>query len=195
MLPGAGGSSGPGSMAAPPSSRRWWTGRPGVAVPAVVLAVVLAVGIVAGLLIVGRGGTAAVTVRAPDGALIAQLPLTGDTFAVGYRNSIYTTLAEERYRVLPDGRFRLVELAAEQTAVLEEYYALPGAPRPAPADDRLAYVAEPDPARPAVFDQLRIAATDLGERTLFVPGHAPVPIWERVVSEDPTVILDIEENR
>ena len=51
-----------------------------------------------------------------------------------------------------DGRFELVEIAAEQLAVLEEYYAVPGAPRPAPAGDRLAYVVEPDPARPAVFD-------------------------------------------
>lgn len=189
MLPGAGADSGPGSVEAPPS-RRWSALRTG----AVVLAVVLTAGAVAATLLIGRDGTAAVTVRAPDGDLIARVPLPGDTFAVGYRNSVYTTLAEERYRVLPDGRFELVELAAEQTAVLEEYYAVPGAPRPAPAGDRLAYVADPDPARPAVFEDLRIAATDLGERTLFVPGHAPVPIWERVVTDDPTVILDIEDN-
>ncbi|MGY1834446.1 hypothetical protein ACI79P_04970 [Blastococcus sp. SYSU DS0510] len=140
-------------------------------------------------------GTRAVTVRAPDGAEIARVPLDGDTFAVGYRNSIYRTLAEERYRVLPDGRFQLVELAAEQVAVLEEYYAVPGPPRPAPPRDRLAYVVPPDPARPAVFDELNIAATDLGERTLHVPGAEPVPIWQLVVTDDPTVILDIEENR
>jgi len=134
-----------------------------------------------------------VTVRTPDGQLIAQVPLEGDTFAVGYRNSIYGTLAEERYRVHEDGRFELVEIAAEQLAVLEEYYAVPGAPRPAPAGDRLAYVVEPDPARPAVFAELNIAATDLGERTLWVPGHPAVPVWQRVVSDDPTVLLDIEE--
>ena len=94
---------------------------------------------------IGRDGPSAVTVRAPDGHLIARVELRGDTFAVGYRNSVYTTLAEERYRVLPDGRFELVELAAEQIAVLEEYYAVPGAPRPAPAGDRLDFVADPDP--------------------------------------------------
>ena len=44
------------------------------------------------------------------------------------RNSIYGTLAEERYRVHEDGRFELVEIAAEQLAVLEEYYAVPGRP-------------------------------------------------------------------
>jgi hypothetical protein len=187
MLPGAGSRSGPGTVVARRRpTRRWWA--------AAVLAVVLAAGTVVGLAS-GGNGDPAVTVRTPDGHLIARVPLTDGTFAVGYRNSIYTTLAEERYRVGPDGRFELVELAAEQVAVLEEYYAVPGAPRRAPAADRLAYVVEPDPARPAVFDHLSIAATDLGERTLFVPGEPPVPIWQRVVTEDPTVILEIEENR
>jgi hypothetical protein len=134
-----------------------------------------------------------VTVRTPDGDLIARVPLTGDTFAVSYRNSVYTSLAEERYRVRPDGRFELVEIAADQLAVLEEYYQVPDAPRPAPPSDRRSYVVEPDPARPAVFDALNIAATDLGERTLWVPGRPPVPVWERVLSDDPTVLLEIEE--
>jgi hypothetical protein len=134
----------------------------------------------------------AVVVRTPDGEVLARVPLTGDRFAVGYRNSVYTTLAEERYRVLPDGRFALVELAADQVAVLEEYYAVPGAPRPAPSGDRRAHVAEPDPARPGVFDVLNIAATELGERTLYVPGAAPVPIWRLVTGEDPTVLLETE---
>jgi hypothetical protein len=139
------------------------------------------------------GGGPAVTVRGPDGDLVARVPLDGDRFAVGYRNSVYRTLAEERYRVRPDGRFELVEIAAEQVAVLEEYYAVPGAPRPAPPGDRLDHVADPDPARPAVFTRLNIAATDLGERTLYVPGAEPVPIWRLVAGEDPTVLLEIEE--
>ncbi|MGY2082251.1 hypothetical protein [Blastococcus sp. SYSU DS0539] len=190
LLPGAGPSSGPGSRGAsrPPIMRR----RLLLAVLAV-LAVLAGAGGVAA--IAARGDAQqAVVVRGPDGKLIAQVPLAGDTFAVGYRNSIYRTLAEERYRVLPDGRFELVELAAEQVAVLEEYYAVPGAPRPSPPGDRLPFVVDPDPSRPAVFEQLRIAATDLGERTLFVPGSEPVPIWQRVVTEDPSVILDIEES-
>jgi hypothetical protein len=162
-----------------------------VAVAVTLAAVVVAVAVAVAA---GRNEGHAVTVRTPDGELLARVPLDGDTFAVGYRNSIYRTLAEERYRVHPDGRFELIELAAEQVAVLEEYYAVPGAPRPAPPGDRLDYVVEPDPTRPAVFTDLRIAATDLGERTLFVPGSEPVLIWQRVVTEDPTVILDIEEN-
>lgn len=135
----------------------------------------------------------AVTVRAPGGELLAHVRLGGDRFAVQYRNSVYTTLAEERYHVSPDGRFTLVELAADQLAVLEEYYAVPGPPRPAPAGDRRSYVAAPDPARPAVFDVLRIAATDLGERTLLVPGWRPVALWQ-LVDDNPTVILEIEES-
>lgn len=161
-----------------------------------------AVVLVGAALLVGVGDAAtaapagsdgpAVVVRTPEGEVLASVPLTGDRFAVGYRNSVYTTLAEERYRVLPDGRFALTELAADQVAVLEEYYAVPGAPRPAPSRDRRAHVAEPDPARPAVFDVLNIAATDLGERTLYVPGAEPVPIWRLVTGEDPTVLLEIE---
>jgi len=185
LLPGTGAPSGPGSARARrPAWRRW----------IVVLAAVLAAGTVLAGFAVAREGSAAVTVRSPAGDLIARVPLTGDTFAVGYRNSVYGTRAEERYRLRPDGKFQLVGLAAEQAAVLEEYYAVRSAPQPAPEGDRMAYVAPPDPARAAVFDRLSIAATDLGERTLFVPGQPPVPIWQRVVTDDPTVLLDIEEN-
>lgn len=186
--PGNRGSRGPGGT--PPArrarGRRWVVG--------LVVALGVTAGSAAATAAVQAPGVPAVTVRAPDGELIARVPLDGDTFAVSYRNSIYHTLAEERYRVRPDGRFELVEIAADQLAVLEEYYAVPGAPRAAPAGDRRSYVVEPNPARPAVFATLRIAATDLGERTLHVPGHPPVEVWRRVVTADPTVILDIEES-
>lgn len=136
----------------------------------------------------------AVAVRGPGGDLLARVPLATGGFSVGYRNSVYGTLAEERYQVHPDGRFELVQLAADQVAVLEEYYAVVSRPLPAPADDRLAFVAPPDQARPPVFEVLSIAATDLGERTLYVPGEEPVALW-RLVEEDPTVILQIERIR
>ena len=61
-----------------------------------------------------------------DGGVLASMPLAGDTFAVSYRNSIYGTVAEERYTVQDDGSYRLAQLAADQLAVLEEYYAVPG---------------------------------------------------------------------
>ena len=178
---------GPGGTTARRRTVRWLA--PVVLVLAAVLIGAVVAATTAGL--AGDDGRA-VVVRTPDGEVLARVPLTGDRFAVSYRNSVYTTLAEERYRVLSDGRFELVELAADQVAVLEEYYAVPGAPRPARPGDRRHHVAEPDPARPAVFDVLNIAATDLGERTLHTPGTDPVPIWRLLTREDPTVLLEIE---
>jgi hypothetical protein len=134
----------------------------------------------------------AVTVRDSGGALLAQVPLPGGAFAVSYRNSLYGTLAEERYRAA-GGRFALVELAADQLAVLEEYYAVPGPVRRAPAADRRDLVARP--ARAAEFTSLTVAATALGERTLHVPGHAPVPLASLAPGADPTVVLAVEEAR
>ena len=179
---------GPGGTTARRRPVRW------LAAVVLVLAAVLigGAGVAATTAAVAGDDGRAVVVRTPDGEVLARVPLTGDRFAVSYRNSVYTTLAEERYRVLPDGRFELVELAADQVAVLEEYYAVPGAPRPAPPGDRRSHVAEPDPARPAVFDVLNIAATDLGERTLHTPDTDPVPIWRLLTGEDPTVLLEIE---
>jgi hypothetical protein len=137
---------------------------------------------------------AAVTVRDPGGALLARVPLPAASFAVSYRNSLYGTVAEERYRVAEDGRFGLVELAADQLAVLEEYYAVPGPVRAAGTDDRREWVAEP--ARDPVFTDLAVAATALGERTVLVPGHEPVPLAPLVADRtDPTVVLDVEEGR
>lgn len=125
--------------------------------------------------------------------MLASLPLHGERFAVSYRNSIYGTLAEERYAVLPDGRYRLVEIAADQLAVLEEYYAVPGAPRRAAEPDRREWVVPPDPERPTVLQALSIAATDLGERTVHVPGEPPLELWRLVGDQNPFVVLDIEE--
>jgi hypothetical protein len=133
----------------------------------------------------------AVTVRDGGGALLTRVPLPEAEFAVSYRNSVYGTVAEERYRVQPDERFGLVELAADQLAVLEEYYAVPGPVRPAPDGDRRRWVAEPGDH--PVFGELAIAATALGERTLHVPGHPPVPL-PPLVTDGVTVVLDVEES-
>ena len=132
-------------------------------------------------------------IRGHDGDVLARLPLDAGSFAVSYRNSLYGTVAEERYAVLPDGRYRLVEIAADQLAVLEEYYSLPDAPRPAAASDRRRWVARPDPERPVVVGELSIAATDLGQRTVHVAGEAPVELWRLVEDENPVVVLHIEE--
>lgn len=135
-----------------------------------------------------------VVVTDAGGEALATVPLEGDSFAVSYRNSIYRTLAEERYEVRADGSYRLEQIAAEQLAVLEEYYGVPAAPRRAPEGDRRRWVVAPDPTRPAVFTDLSIAATDLGERVLHVPGSEPVELWRLVEDSDPYVSIDIKEN-
>nr|WP_297461542.1 hypothetical protein [uncultured Halomonas sp.] len=136
----------------------------------------------------------AVVIYDQAGTVLASLPLHGENFAVSYRNSIYGTLAEERYVILPDERYRLVQIAADQLAVLEEYYAVPGAPSRAGASDRRTWVVPPDPAHPAVFEELSIAATDLGQRTLHVPGEPPLALWQLAEDDHPFVVLAIEEN-
>lgn len=133
-----------------------------------------------------------VSITNDDGEL-ASVPLSGTSFAVSYRNSLYGTLAEERYTVEPDGTFVLDQIAADQLAVLEEYYAVPGAPSAAEASDRRAWIVEPDPARPAVFERLSLAATDLGQRTLHVPGVPPLELWTLVEDNHPFVELHLEE--
>ncbi|MGH3367838.1 MAG: hypothetical protein ACRDOY_11605 [Nocardioidaceae bacterium] len=130
-----------------------------------------------------------VVVRSEAGEVLARVPLGGRRFAVTYRNSIYKTLAESRYAVAPPGRFRLVRVAADQRAVIEEYYAIPGPDR-AREGDRRRWVARPRDR--AVFDELTIAATDLGERTLRVPGRRPVRLWRLVGDDDPIVVLDVQ---
>lgn len=135
-----------------------------------------------------------IVVTDDDGDVLATVALEGDSFAVSYRNSIYQTKAEERYDVRPDGSFHLVQIAAEQLAVLEEYYAVPGAPHKAPAADRRQWVVDPDPAYPATFTSLSIAGTDLGERVLHVPGQKSVALWRLVPDSDPYLTIDIKEN-
>jgi hypothetical protein len=162
---------------------------------AVAAALVAELGVAGGVAAAGPAPMAGpvVSIRDPAGALLAQVPLRGATFAVSYRNSLYGTLAEERYWVTDGGRFRLVELAADQLAVLEEYYAVPGPVQRAPESDRRDFVA--GPARAAEFAALAVAATALGERTLHVPGQAPVPLPPLAPAADPTVVLAVEEAR
>jgi len=164
-------------------------------VRSLVAAVVLSAGL-AGAGCSAENAGPAVTVRDEDGALLTRVPLPGGSFAVSYRNSVYGTVAEERYRAGTGGRFGLVELAADQLAVLEEYYAVPGPVHAAPPGDRRNWVAQP--AGAPVFPDLTIAATALGERTLLVPGHAPVPLAPLAAasgSGGTAVVLDVEENR
>jgi hypothetical protein len=87
-----------------------------------------------------------------------------------------------------------VQLAADQLAVLEEYYAVPGAPEPAQSGDRRSWVAAPDPSHPAAFTRLSVAATDLGRRTVHAEGAPPLELWTLVDDGDPFVTLELKEN-
>jgi hypothetical protein len=129
-----------------------------------------------------------------DDGELAAVPVDGGSFAVSYRNSIYGTVAEERYEIQPGGSYLLVQLAADQLAVLEEYYAVPGAPEPAQSGDRRSWVAAPDPSHPAAFTRLSVAATDLGRRTVHADGAPPLELWTLVGDGDPFVTLELKEN-
>lgn len=106
-------------------------------------------------------------------------------FSLRYRNSIYQSLAEEQFS-LSDGRLTLVSLAAEELAVLEEYYGAFGASRSGSGW-------KVPVQRPPVDLPLRIQATALGERTLLVDDQELV-LWQLVGGRDDTsVILSVEQ--
>ena len=148
----------------------------------------------------GTPGGQSLVIRDSAGQTLATLPLAtlnlgGTDFALSYRNSIYHTVAEERFTVQPNGDFDLVQLAADQLAVLEEYYFVPDPPVPADPTDRRTWLVPPHPDQPAHFEALSIGATDLGERTVHIPGSAPVALWQLVDDADPFVELTVERTQ
>ena len=135
-------------------------------------------------------GTFWLAARRADGTLIARSQVReGDTFVLRYRNSLYRSLAEERFTAR-DGRLELVSLAADELAVLEEYYQIAGRARRVRNDGLRAWSASP--ALPVSVSELHIAATDLGQRTLVLPGRADVELWRTVDDHRPTVTLRLE---
>ena len=140
---------------------------------------------------VAADGSSVATLRVslPDGTLLTAAPLPPDgSFVLRYRNSLYGTLAEEHFVVTGSGELRLVELAAEQLAVLEEYYAITTPAQRGPG--RMNWTALP--AHVPVIRELQIAATDHGQRTLLVAGAPPLELWRLVEDGDPTVILELD---
>jgi hypothetical protein len=127
-------------------------------------------------------------VRGPDGEVIARLRLSGGEFTLRYRNSVYRSFAEERYVVDPRGRIHLAALAADELAVLEEYYAIDEPAWPA-GDGARTWMAKP--ARPVVIERLTVAATDLGRRTLIVEGQPPMELWRLVEDAAPSIHLEV----
>ena len=162
--------------------RTRWRGR--TAVPAIIVVAVVATALAAGAI---GGSSAAVRVSLPDGTEIAHVPLPSDgAVALRYRNSLYGTMAEERF-VATGGHLQLVELRAEQLAVLEEYYAIDTPAQPAGGD--LAWSGRP--AHAPSIRTLRVAATDRGQRTLHVTGHEPIELWRYVEDAAPSVLVEV----
>lgn len=129
-------------------------------------------------------------VRGATDEVMLSVPLPDGRFALRYRNSVYGSLAEERFVVTADGRMALVELAADEAAVLEEYYGTADGPRPAAANDPLRWRAQP--ATALTLEELPLAATRHGLRTLVVDGRRPVLLWQVAGDGGPTVVLGVE---
>jgi hypothetical protein len=129
-------------------------------------------------------------VRGPDERVLAELRLPEASFTLRYRNSLYGSLAEEHFVVDADGRIQLVGLAADELAVLEEYYVID---RPAWRAEGGARTWRADPARAVTIETLIVAGTDLGQRTLFIDGHAPLSLWRLVDDRSPSVELSVSE--
>ena len=130
-----------------------------------------------------------IVVRDSAGIELARvaLPPTGE-FGLRYRNSVYGSIAEEWFRVDGD-RLILQRLAADELAVLEEYYVAVGAVGAGPeADRRWSVAAE----RLPVDLPLHVRATALGERTL-LSGGTELALWRLVAaSDDSLVVLFVE---
>ena len=130
-------------------------------------------------------------VRGPDDGVLAEVRLPGGAFTLRYRNSVYRSLAEEHYVVDALGRIELVSLAADELAVLEEYYAIDS---PAWRAGRAAVRSwRADPARRVSIESLIVAGTDIGQRTLLVAGEAPLALWRLVDDRSPSIELKISQ--
>jgi len=165
-----------------------WRGRRRAGLAAAVV-LLLATAIAGAVAVAEAGAGLWVVVRDAAGAELARTALPpADTFALRYRNSIYHSVAEEHFAVA-DGRLRLVELRAEELAVLEEYYAAFGA-QPASGDSKMTWVVEVE--RAPIGLPLHVRATELGQRTLLAEDDE-IALWQLVAGRDDSlVVLSVE---
>lgn len=110
------------------------------------------------------GGSPHVVARTSDGEVVAELrlPASGE-FALEYRHSYYRQPARETFRATDDG-FELVAVSSPSEAVLD-YYEIEG------ARERLGGRWTLRPDRPPQFDEMALAATAVGRRTLVASGR------------------------
>jgi Domain of unknown function (DUF1850) len=114
------------------------------------------------------GGPAHVVARTADGEKVAELPVAG-SFALEYVHSYYRQPARETFRIRPDGAFELAAVSSPSEAVLD-YYEIDG------ARIRRGGWWTLRPARPARFEEMALAATAVGRRTL-VAGERREPLY------------------
>jgi hypothetical protein len=162
-----------------------WRGRAGgLAIPVLLAATALMVALPG---VRGADGPV-LLVRLPDDRVVAEVPLPYGEFALRYRNSLYRSTAEERFAIDTQGRLVLVGLAADELAVLEEYYAIAEPAERTPGDS-CAWRAVP--GNDVMLGELIVAATDLGRRTLLVDGRRPLELWRLVDDGSPSVTLEV----
>lgn len=164
-----------------------WRGQHAGPAVVVALGALLAAASLAGA---DHGPGTTLEIRDGRGSVLARVPLgTDGAFTLRYRNSLYGTVAEERF-VAAGGILELQELAARQLAVLEEYYAV----TERPTRDVRGWWHSP-PAYELELHSLTVAATDLGRRTLLVAGHGPVQLWRLVNDAAPSIVLETVPGR
>jgi hypothetical protein len=170
-----------------------------VTAPAIVALLAAAVTTAAATVMTGEFGSASgadptaaawrLVVRDARGVLHATAEPPDGRFILRYRNSVYGSLAEERFAISDDGRIILIGLAADEVAVLGEYY---GARQPRPADGGDGRRWQASPEEQVALETLRLAATDLGQRTLLVEGRPPIELWQMVDDDAPNLTLAAE---
>ncbi|MBA2633086.1 MAG: hypothetical protein H0U86_08825 [Chloroflexi bacterium] len=164
-----------------------WRGR---RLAGLALAAFLAVAGVGAIAMASDRGPGWIVVRDSGGVELARASLPPSAeFSMRYRNSVYRSFAEERFRVTDD-HLEIVELRAQELAVLEEYYTAVGAVENPASSLRWRITVD----RPPVALPLRVQATALGERTL-VTADAEIALWRLVAGRDDTVVVLTIEGR
>ncbi len=125
--------------------------------------------------------------RSEAGQILLSVPLPESSFALRYRNSLYGSLAEERFRIDATGRLVLRELASDEAALLGEYYDVAQRPRRAPLSDARDWVAPP--VDQTTIEELPVLASRRGQRALLVEGRAPIALWNLTGAQSAMVTL------
>jgi len=167
---------------------RWWGRAAGLTIVAALLAGSMSSAAAGGAASPPGAGWELIG-RAADGRIVLQLALPRGRFALEYRNSVYGSPAAENFAVTDEGRIALVELAAVDPAVLQEYYGITARLGRVATGEREGWWLGP-PAEPVELDSLVVAATRHGERAVVVDGSRPMLLWHVLGAAGPLVTLE-----